>query len=199
MPDEQFKAFLADVFRNYADHMDSKAAIYVFHPYSYQREFENVMNENGIVVRNQCIWVKNAASFGFAQYKRKHEPVFYAHLKGKAPSWYGDMKQTTVWKAGLPVEQPAPETVWEISRGDVTKYVHPTQKPLDLLEIPIKNSSKKGDLVLDLFGGSGSTLMTCEQMGRTCFSMELDPVFCDVIKKRFSEATGIEPVEVEAK
>lgn len=194
MPVEQFNTFLNQVFRNYAAIMDQKAAIYVFHPSSYQRQFENGMNAAGIVARTQCIWVKNATTFGFAQYKYKHEPVFYAHLKGQAPAWYGDRKQATVWKAGLPVENQEPETVWEVSRGDVTKYVHPTQKPLDLLAIPIGNSSQKDDLVVDFFGGSGSTLMTCEQMGRECRTMELDPVFCDVIKKRFFEATGIEPV-----
>lgn len=196
MPLEQFVDFLDAVFANYSAIMDPKAAIYVFHPSLYQREFENAMNKAGIVVRTQCIWVKNAASFGFAQYKYKHEPVFYAHLKGKAPAWYGDRKQTTVWRAGLPGEQREPETVWEVSRGDVSKYVHPTQKPLDLLAIPIGNSSQKGDVVVDLFGGSGSTLMTCEQMGRICRTMELDPKFCDVIKRRFYEATGIEPVLV---
>lgn len=197
MPAEEFQGFLNKVFANYAAIMDSRAAIYIFHPSTYQREFENAMNAAGIVVRSQCVWVKNATSFGFAQYKYKHEPVFYAYLKGKSPAWYGDRKQTTVWKAGLPVDDPEPVTVWEISRGDVNKYVHPTQKPLDLLAIPISNSSKKGDIVVDLFGGSGSTLMTCEQMGRECRTMELDPVFCDVIKKRFEEATGIEPVLVK--
>jgi DNA modification methylase len=196
MPLEQFVAFLDAVFANYSAIMDPKAAIYVFHPSLYQREFENAMNKAGIVVRTQCIWVKNAASFGFAQYKFKHEPVFYAHLKGKSPAWYGDRKQTTVWRAGLPGGQQEPETVWEVSRGDVSKYVHPTQKPLDLLAIPIGNSSQKGDVVVDLFGGSGSTLMTCEQMGRICRTIELDPKFCDVIKRRFYEATGIEPVLV---
>lgn len=196
MPMEQFEAFLGHVFRNYSSLMDEKAAIYVFHPSSYQREFENKMNEAGIVVRTQCIWVKNAATFGFAQYKFKHEPVFYAHLKGKAPAWYGDRKQTTVWRAGLPEEENEPDTVWEVSRGDVSKYVHPTQKPLELLAIPIANSSQKGDIVVDLFGGSGSTLMTCELMGRICRLMELDPKFCDVIMRRFKEATGIEPVLV---
>ncbi|OXM84760.1 DNA modification methylase [Paenibacillus rigui] len=194
MPAEQFVGFLHSVFSNYAAVMDPKAGIYVFHPSSYQREFEDTMNDAGIVVRTQCIWVKNAFSFGFAQYKYKHEPVFYAHLKGNAPAWYGDRKQTTVWKAGLPVEQPEPETIWEVSRGDVTKYVHPTQKPLELLAIPIGNSSRQGEIVLDLFGGSGSTLMTCEQMNRVCRTMELDPIFCEVIKKRFQESTGCEPV-----
>ncbi|QGQ95851.1 DNA modification methylase [Paenibacillus psychroresistens] len=194
MSEEQFKGFLGPVFQNYADIMNPDAAIYVFHASSTQREFEDAMNAAGIVVRSQCIWVKNVSSFGFAQYKYKHEPVFYAYLNKKVPAWYGDFKQTTVWKSGLPVENPEPETVWEVSRGDVTKYVHPTQKPLELLAIPIGNSSKKGDEVVDFFGGSGSTLLTCEQMDRTCRTMELDPIFCDVIKKRYFEWTGIEPV-----
>lgn len=154
--------------------MQATAAIYVFHPSSYQREFEDAMNATGIVSRTQCVWVKNAATFGWAQYRFKHEPVFYAHMKGKAPAWYGDRTQTTVWKDGLPVEDPLPETVWEVSRGDVNKYVHPTQKPLDMLAIPIRNSSQRGDEIVDFFGGSGSTLMTCEQMDRTCRTLELD-------------------------
>ncbi|MED1801707.1 site-specific DNA-methyltransferase [Brevibacillus porteri] len=197
MPMEKFEEFLGYIFQNYSDLMDDKAAIYVFHPSSYQREFETKMNEAGIVVRTQCVWVKNAATFGFAQYKFKHEPVFYGHLKGQAPAWYGDRKQTTVWRSGLLGEQQEPNSVWEVSRGDVSKYVHPTQKPLELLAIPIGNSSQKGDIVVDLFGGSGSTLMTCEQMGRSCRTMELDAKSCDVIKKRFFQATGIEPVLIK--
>lgn len=194
MSDEDFKELLHLTFKRYAEIMDPKAAIYVFHSSSYQRDFEDAMNVAGIVVRSQCIWVKNNFTLTYANYKYKHEPVFYAYLKGKSPAWYGDLKQNTVWKSGLPVENPEPETVWEVSKGDVTKYVHPTQKPLELLAIPIRNSSKKRDIVVDFFGGSGSTLMTCDQMERECRMMELDPVFCDVIKKRFYELTGIEPI-----
>jgi DNA modification methylase len=194
MPAEEFAGFLHAVFERYAANMAPTAAIYVFHSSSYQRQFEDAMNAAGIVVRSQCIWVKNSASFGWSQYRWQHEPVFYAHLRGKAPAWYGDRRQSTVWRAGLSAEAPEPSTVWEVSRGDVTKYVHPTQKPLELLAIPIGNGSRRDDVVVDLFGGSGSTLMTCEQMGRECRTLELDPVFCDVIKKRFRKGTGIEPV-----
>ncbi|OKP86651.1 adenine methyltransferase [Paenibacillus helianthi] len=194
MPAEEFAGFLHAVFEQYAVAMEPTAAIYVFHPSSYQREFEDAMNVAGITVRCQCIWVKNVATFGWAQYRWKHEPVFYGHMMGKAPAWYGDRTQTTVWRSGLPAEDPLPETVWEVSKGDVTKYVHPTQKPLELLAIPIRNSSQREDIVVDLFGGSGSTLMTCDQLGRTCRTMELDPIFCDVIKKRYQEAPDIEPV-----
>lgn len=196
MPADEFAGFLHAVFERYAEIMESTAAIYVFHPSSYQREFEDAMNAAGINVRSQCIWVKNATSFGWSQYRWQHEPVFYAHIKGRTPSWYGDRKQSTVWRAGLPVEETEPTTVWEVSRGDVGKYVHPTQKPLPLLSIPIGNSSLNGDIVVDLFGGSGSTLMTCDQMGRICYTMELDPKFCDVIKERFKNTTQNEPVLV---
>nr|WP_233167439.1 DNA methyltransferase [Paenibacillus roseus] len=194
MPAEEFAGFLHAVFQQYADIMAPTSAIYVFHPSSYQREFQDAMEAVRIVIRSQCIWVKNAASFGWSQYRWQHEPVFYAHLRGKAPAWYGDRRQSTVWRDGLPGAELEPSSVWEVSRGDVGKYLHPTQKPLPLLAIPIGNSSQKGDVVVDFFGGSGSTLMTCDQMRRECRTLELDPVFCDVIKQRYRTATGIEPV-----
>lgn len=125
MPAEEFAGMLHSVFERYAEHMVPTAGIYVLHPSSYQRQFEDAMNAAGIVIRSQCVWVKNAASFGWSQYRWQHEPVFYAH------SWYGDRRQTTVWRAGLPMEEPEPSTVWEVSRGDVGKYVHPIQKPLE--------------------------------------------------------------------
>ncbi len=194
MSAEEFDGFLDSVFKSYAHLMKDTAAIYVFHGSSYQREFENAMNKYGIVVRSQCIWVKNYPSFGWSQYRWQHEPVFYAFKKGATPDWYGDRKQSTVWRAGLLEDVPEPSTVWEVSRGNINNYVHPTQKPLELIAIPLKNSSNKKEIVVDLFGGSGSTLMICEQTDRECRTMELDPIFCDVIKKRFYESTGIEPI-----
>ncbi|MGE9880297.1 site-specific DNA-methyltransferase [Bacillus velezensis] len=194
----EFDEFLRAVFMNYSYVMNDQAAIYVFHPSSFQIAFENEMRNAGMEIRSQCVWVKNAASFGWSQYRYQHEPVFYAYKKGYSPAWYGDRKQTTVWKAGLETEIPEPSTVWEISRGDVSKYVHPTQKPLELINIPIANSSKKGDIVLDFFGGSGSTLMTCEQTERQCRLLELDPYFCDVIKMRYQEATGDVPILISS-
>ncbi|MGM0967147.1 MAG: site-specific DNA-methyltransferase [Bacillota bacterium] len=192
MDDDQFDSFLREVFLNYSRIMNEKAAIYVFHAASYQLAFENEMRNAGIDIRSQCIWVKNSPTFGWSQYRYMHEPVFYAFKKRCSPLWYGDRKQATVWKADLS-EETHPQTVWEVSRGDISKYVHPTQKPLDLINIPLSNSSKKGDRVVDFFGGSGSTLMTCEQTDREALLLELDPYFCDVIKKRFTQFTGIEP------
>lgn len=83
-----------------------------------------------------------------------------------------------------------PATLWKVPKDDVAKYYHPTQKPLSLIAIPIRNSSKRNDIVLDFFGGSGSTLMTCEQLDRNCYTMELDPIFCDVIIERWEKVTG---------
>ncbi|WP_432732067.1 site-specific DNA-methyltransferase [Enterococcus faecalis] len=189
MSDEEFNQFLTAVFSNYANAMENDSAIYVFHGSSYQREFENSMNAAGIVVRSQCIWVKNNATFGWSQYRWQHEPVFYAHKKKQAPSWYGDRKQTTIWQDDLMEDLPA--TIWKVPRDDVSTYYHPTQKPLSLIAIPVRNSSKRQDIVLDLFGGSGSTLMTCNQLERRCYTLELDPLFCDVIIERFEKSTGI--------
>ena len=188
MSDSDFDDFLTAVFNNYSASMNPSAAIYVFHGSSYQREFENAMNAAGIVVRSQCIWVKNNATFGWSQYRWQHEPVFYSFKKGAAPAWYGDRKQSTVWQDDLLEDLPA--TVWRVNRDDTTKYYHPTQKPLSLIAIPVRNSSKRNDVVLDLFGGSGSTLMTCDQLERVCFTLELDQIFCDVIIERWEQATG---------
>ncbi|HAA8924005.1 TPA_asm: DNA modification methylase [Listeria monocytogenes] len=199
MDEDDFKKFLDDYFQCTAEAMADNAAIYVFHGSSFQREFENAMNAADMEVRAQCIWVKNFPSFGFSQYRWQHEPIFYAHKRKKAPKWYGDRKQATVWRDSVlnnDLEE-LPSTIWEISRGDVGKYEHPTQKPLDLLAIPIRNSSKRGDIVIDFCGGSGSTLMTCEQLDRECRMMELDPKFCDVIIKRYELYTGKEVVLIE--
>ena len=188
MSDADFDQFLLDVFKNYSTVSSDNAGLYVFHSSSYQREFENAMNAAGFDVRSQCIWVKNNATFGWSQYRWQHEPVFYAYKRKHAPSWYGDRKQTTIWRDDL--TENLPSTVWQIAQDDVNKYVHPTQKPLSLIATPLRNSSRKCDNVLDLFGGSGSTLMTCDQLERSCFTMELDPIFCDVIIERWENSSG---------
>ena len=190
---EAFQSFLDRVFGCLASVSQKKAAFYVFYPSRFHREFETGLNRARLDVRAQIIWVKNAASFGFAQYKWKHEPVllaahedevpliylpshetaFYAFKQGNSPFWEGDRCQTTVWS---------------VSRE--TGYVHPTQKPVELLKKPMLNSSRPGMLVVDAFGGSGSTLITCEMLGRRSCTMELDPAFVDVIVTRWQNATG---------
>lgn len=141
MSDREFSLFLNQVFSSYKLLMHNHSGIYVFHGALTQIQFEEAMNINDIFVRSQCIWVKNSIGFGMSQYKWQHEPCFYAHLKKQVPAWYGNRKQSTVWRDDL-IED-IPSTVWEISRGNVNDYVHPTQKPLSNTKtsIPISHSN----------------------------------------------------------
>lgn len=190
---EEFQRFLDAVMARISGFSAPTAAVYVFYPSRFHREFENALNRAKLEVRAQIIWVKNAASFGFSQYKWKHEPVLQAAHEGEVPLIYVDTHETAFYafhqkKAPLWEGDRAQTTVWSVARE--TGYVHPTQKPVELLKKPILNSSRGGMLVVDPFGGSGSTLMTCELLGRKCYSMELDPAFADVCVKRWEDATG---------
>lgn len=154
---------------------DPKAPLYLWHGEVYEHVLR-ALRDNGYEVRAQIIWNKSLAQFGAlsAQYKQKHEPCFYAFRRGETPHWYGPTNEVTVWDA---------------ERAQSNEF-HPTQKPTALAERAINNSSKRGDVVLDLFGGSGSTLIACEQTGRTCYGMELSPAYCDVIVTRWEQFTG---------
>ena len=153
-----------------ADH----ASIYVFHADTQGAEFRRAFQESGFYLSQVCIWVKNMFVFGRSPYQWQHEPVLFGWKSNGCHRWYAGRKETTVWKYDKP--QKSKE--------------HPTMKPIPLLSYPILNSTKTGDIVLDPFGGSGSTLIACEQTGRVCFSSELDEKFCDVIVNRFIENTG---------
>jgi DNA modification methylase len=122
------------------------------------------------------IWKKQQLVLSPAKYQRMYEPCFYGWLDKS--TFQADRKQTEVWSFDRPLDS----------------KLHPTMKPIAVCAYGIGNSSKKGDIVLDLFGGSGSTLMGCEQLDRRCFMMELDPVYCDVICKRWKDFTGKEPI-----
>ena len=133
-------------------------------------EFENAVNSSGLKIKNCIVWNKKSIGLGNSHYRPQHEFIFYC-----GQQWYGDKSQSDVW---------------EMSRGDTSKYVHPTQKPIELIEKAIKNSSKKDDIVIDCFGGSGSTLIACEKTNRKCYMMELDPKYIDVIILRWENFTG---------
>jgi len=133
-------------------------------------EFEKAVNTSGFNIKNCIVWNKKSIGLGNSHYRPQHEFVFYC-----GEQWYGDKSQSDVW---------------EMSRGDTSKYVHPTQKPIELIEKAIKNSSKQDDLVIDCFGGSGSTLIACEKTKRKCCMMELDPKYVDVIIQRWENFTG---------
>lgn len=169
-----FRRFLLKVFRAYRLLMKPAASIYVFHPSSWQRQFENAMIAAGLEVRCQIIWAKNTFAWGHGRYKFQHEPIFYGCLAGAKDNWYGDKTQSTLWEEKKPA----------------ASRIHPTAKPVELVVRALTNSSKNGDLVLDFFGGSGSTLIGCETMGRRAHLTEIDPKYADRIVLRWQEYTG---------
>jgi DNA modification methylase len=150
------------------------ASLYVCHPSSWQREFQNALESAGFEVRCQIIWAKNTFAWGFGRYKFQHEPLFYCHVAGQKDAWYGDRSQSTLWEENKPS----------------ANRLHPTMKPVELVERALVNSSKAGDLILDLFGGSGSTLIGCERRGRKARLMEIDPRYADVIVRRYQGYSG---------
>jgi DNA modification methylase len=174
MSDADFKKFLEASFRSYRSGIKAGASLYICHSSSWQREFQNALEQAGFEVRCQIIWAKNTFAWGFGRYKFQHEPIFYAHVAGEKDPWYGDKSQSTLWGEKKPA----------------ANRMHPTAKPVELIERALLNSSKAGDLVVDLFGGSGSTLIACERRGRKARLMEIDPKYADVIVRRYQEYSG---------
>ncbi len=174
MSPDAFLQFLKDAFVSYRAVVKTGASLYVCHPSLYQREFQQALEHAGFEVRCQIIWAKNTFAWGFGRYKFQHEPIFYCHVKAESDAWYGDKSQSTLWHEKKPA----------------ANRLHPTMKPVELMERALVNSSNKSDIVLDLFGGSGSTLIAAERMGRKARLLELDPRYCDVIVKRWEEFTG---------
>jgi DNA modification methylase len=174
MTREQFKSFLVAAFVTGKRGLKDGASLYVCHPSSWQREFEDSLESADFEVRCQIIWAKNTFAWGFGRYKFQHEPIFYCHRKGQSDPWYGDKSQSTLWQEKKP----------SASR------LHPTMKPVELIDRAIANSSKRGDVVLDLFGGAGSTLIACEKSSRNARLVEIDPIYCDVIVHRWQNFAG---------
>lgn len=179
MSQQEFTDFLVSAFEVAKESLREGGGFYIWHASRSQREFENSLNEVGLQVRQQLIWVKNSMVLGRQDYQWRHEPCFYGWKDG-AHSWCGDRKQTTVL---------------EFDRPTANKE-HPTMKPIALMAYQIGNSTKKGDIVFDGFGGSGSTLIACEQLGRKCYTAELDPRYADVIIKRYENLTGNKAVKI---
>jgi len=132
----------------------------------------------GFEIRCQIIWAKNTFAWGFGRYKFQHEPIFYAHVANQKDSWYGDKSQSTLWQENKPT----------------ANRLHPTMKPVELVEHALMNSSKAGDIVADLFGGAGSTMIACERRGRKARLAEIDPKYADCIVRRYQEYTGKQAV-----
>ena len=174
MKDEEFYHFLLDSFRNMADHLEKGGAAYVFHADTEGLNFHRAFIDAGFHLAGCCIWVKDSLVLGRSDYQWQHEPVLYGFMQNGKHPWYSDRKQTTIWNFAKPKRNAN----------------HPTSKPLDLLGYPIGNSTQENAIVIDTFGGSGSTLMACEQMNRTCCTMELDEKYASVILRRYVDDTG---------
>jgi site-specific DNA-methyltransferase (adenine-specific) len=165
---DDFPKFLYDVYTTIATALKKGGAIYVWHASSETHNFIQQFLDAGFLFKSYIVWNKNNSTFGRSDYHWKHEPCIYGWLDGASHKWCGDRKQTTVWD----IERP--------SRSDE----HPTMKPIPLCSKPLENSSDIGDIVLDVFLGSGSTMVASHQLKRKCYGMELDPKYCDVIVKR---------------
>lgn len=198
--DANFQLFLNDAIAAMASYVRKDGGLYVCYASRTHREFENALEASNFKVKNQIIWVKPVASMGWGDYRWKHEPILYASLLGKAVAYYGDRKQYTEWtfqpsdeellfwaKEQIRIDEEGESTVWKISRDNVNNYDHPTQKPVKLPAKAILNSTQEGEIVLDTFGGSGTTLIAAEQTGRICYMMELDVRYVDVIRKRYAK------------
>ena len=174
MASEKFFDFLFDAFSCMEKVMADDASIYVFHADTEGLNFRKAFDAAGFYLSGCCIWKKPSLVLGRSPYQWQHEPVLYGWKKNGKHQWYSDRKQTTIWE-------------FEKSKKNGE---HPTMKPIPLLCYPITNSSMSNTLVLDPFGGSGSTLIACEQTDRSCATIELDEKFCDVIVNRYIELVG---------
>lgn len=174
MADDKFYQFLFDALALTEKAMAKDASIYVFHADTEGLNFRRAFSDAGFYLSGTCIWKKQSLVLGRSPYQWQHEPILFGWKKTGKHAWYTDRKQTTIWEFEKPKKN-----------GE-----HPTMKPVPLIAYPIVNSSMTGCIVLDPFGGSGSTLIACEQTDRVCFTVELDEKFCDVIVKRYIEQGG---------
>ena len=174
MKNNDFYKFLFSSFKNMAEHLENGGAAYIFHADTEGLNFRKAFIDAGFHLAGCCIWVKDSLLLGRSDYHWQHEPILYGFMQNGKHPWYSDRKQTTIWNFDKPKKNSN----------------HPTSKPLDLLAYPINNSTQANAIVIDTFGGSGSTLMACEQMNRICYTMELDEKYASVILRRYVEDTN---------
>lgn len=174
MKDDAFYQFLLAAFTNMEQNMADDASIYVFHADTEGLNFRKAFSDVGFYLSGTCIWVKQSLVLGRSPYQWRHEPILFGWKKKGKHLWYAGRKESTIWEFDKPKKNKD----------------HPTMKPIPLLAYPIMNSSMTNAIVLDPFGGSGSTLIACEQTKRICRTIELDEKFCDVIVKRYIEQVG---------
>lgn len=224
MDDRSFSVFLDRVMHCCFESIKPGAGVYVCHADGASNEFRRAFVESGLCLKQCLIWLKNVFTLGRNDYQWRHEPILYGHKPGAAHKFYGGRKQGTIIDdlpitveksesgfvihilngiADIAIKVPSYElvdinnisTIWRVDKP-LRNDVHPTMKPIALCAKAIVNSSKAGGIVLDLFGGSGSTLIAAEQSGRRCYMMEIDPVYCTVILNRFEAATGLKAKKI---
>lgn len=183
MASEDFCNFLTFAFERINENLKSGGAFYVWHADVEGLNFRLALKNAKLQVKQCLIWVKNSLCLCQKDYQWKHEPCLYGWKEGASHNWYSDRKQTTILEFNKPTKNEE----------------HPTMKPVALIAYQINNSSKQRDIILDLFGGSGSTLIACEQLNRVCYMAELDTKYCDVIVKRWENFTGQKAVLVNGK
>lgn len=212
MEDSAFFEFLLKCFTAGRDALKEGGAFYIWHADNEGLNFRSALKSSGLTLRQTLIWNKNAITLGRQDYQWKHEPCLYGWKDGAAHYFIDDRTQATVFEDTKPdfkkmKKEELLKLLEEIYSDKISTTVihedkptksaeHPTMKPIKLLARQIKNSSKQTESVLDLFGGSGSTLIACEQLNRKCYMMELDPKYCDVIIKRWENLTGQKAVKI---
>ena len=226
MAEDAFFRFLLEAFVNMTAHLKSGGAVYVCHADSEGVNFRRAFQDAGLSLKQCLVWVKNALVLGRQDYHWQHEPILYGWKPGAKHNWCGDRKQSTVIRPedvvsvepdgqgfilsfnvgfeAMRIHVPAYEVVARTEQSSIIledkptrNAEHPTMKPVKLCGRAIRNSSRRGEIVGDYFGGSGSTLIACEQLERACRMMELDPRYCDVIVERWEKLTGGSAIRLE--
>lgn len=213
MSDSDFKEFLNSAFKNASASLKKGGAFYIWHGDSETVNFRNACEDNELSVRQCLIWVKNSFNFGRQDYKWKHEPCLYGWKEGASHYFVEEYNNPTVIEDKIDIDSLKKDELKKLLEELLSDKIpttvvhedkplkndkHPTMKPINLLTFQIKNSSKKDEIVLDLFGGSGSTLITAEQLKRNCYMMEYDPKYVDVIIDRWETLTGLKAKKVSA-
>lgn len=180
MENDLFATFLRQVFTVMYSILKPGASYYIFHADSEGENFRASLRKAGLKLAQCCVWVKNSMVMGRQDYQWQHEPCLYGWKPGAAHFWNSDRKQTTVWNFDKPLRN----------------SIHPTMKPVALMAYPICNSSAPGQIVVDLFSGSGSTIMACQQVDRICYAMEIDPQYVLGTIHRYKAIFPAQPVRL---
>lgn len=211
MDRENFHYFLLRCFENAAEQLKTGGAFYVWYASRNVVEFSKALEEAELSVKQEIIWNKNSFTLGRQDYQWKHEPCLYGWKEGAAHYFINDRTQSTVIEDKIDVDKLKKEELKKLveellaqkenttvidEHKPLNNDLHPTMKPIRLLARLILNSSRKNEIVADFFGGSGSTLIACEQLDRRCFMMEYDPHYVDVIINRWEEYTGQKAIKI---